>query len=164
MCVGARLGVPSRRCVASRKVHRAIRLQDPPTLAEAHKVAKEERRQPHTGVMKQEKDDVTQHSEALTELGKTSNCSERPYEPLGELDASAAAAWTITDVTPPSYASENERAMATINPPTGSVVAVTGPPACSSSASQEKKGADDDQSQTTNCYCPSISQWMLNAV
>ncbi|KRY45502.1 hypothetical protein T03_411 [Trichinella britovi] len=27
--------------VASREVHRAIRLQDPPTLAEAHKVAKE---------------------------------------------------------------------------------------------------------------------------
>ncbi|KRX34512.1 hypothetical protein T05_6869 [Trichinella murrelli] len=85
--------------VASREVHRAIRLQDPPTLAEAHKVAKEERRQPHTGVMKQEKDDVTQHLEAL----------ERPYEPLGKLDASAAAAFNITDVTPPSYASGNER-------------------------------------------------------
>ncbi|KRZ73067.1 hypothetical protein T08_14735 [Trichinella sp. T8] len=59
--------------------------------------------------MKQEKDDVTQHLEALIELGKTSNCSERPYEPLGELDASAAAAFNITDVTPPSYASGNER-------------------------------------------------------
>ncbi|KRY07689.1 hypothetical protein T12_5207 [Trichinella patagoniensis] len=64
--------------VASREVHRPIPLQEPPILAEAHKVAK------------------------ATELGKTSNCSERPYEPLGELDASAAAAWTITDVTPPA--------------------------------------------------------------
>ncbi|XP_003370640.1 hypothetical protein Tsp_09854 [Trichinella spiralis] len=35
--------------------------------------------------------------------------SERLYEPLGELDASAAAARTITDVTALSYASENER-------------------------------------------------------
>ncbi|KRX68521.1 hypothetical protein T06_14002 [Trichinella sp. T6] len=61
--------------------------------------SKEERRQPHTGVMKQEKDDVTLHLDAL----------ERPYEPLSVLDASAAAAWTITDVTPPSYASEHDR-------------------------------------------------------
>ncbi|KRZ84091.1 hypothetical protein T08_3799 [Trichinella sp. T8] len=80
--------------VASREVHRAFRLRDPPTLAEAHKGAEEERRQPHTGVMKQEKDDVTQHLDAL----------ERPYEPLGVLDASAAAAWTITDVTARIYA------------------------------------------------------------
>ncbi|KRY16169.1 hypothetical protein T01_12689 [Trichinella spiralis] len=28
----------------------------------------------------------------------------------------------------------------------------------------KKNGADDGQSQTTNCCCPSISQWMLNAV
>ncbi|KRX29694.1 hypothetical protein T05_12594 [Trichinella murrelli] len=27
-----------------------------------------------------------------------------------------------------------------------------------------KKGADDGESQTTNCYCASIRQWMLNAV
>ncbi|XP_003370768.1 conserved hypothetical protein [Trichinella spiralis] len=84
MCVGARLGGAFRRwgCVeGSASCHSA------------------ERRQPHTGVIKEEKDDVTQHLEAL----------ERPYEPLGELDASAAAAWTITDVTAPSYASENER-------------------------------------------------------
>ncbi|KRX65477.1 hypothetical protein T06_10224 [Trichinella sp. T6] len=40
---------------------------------------------------------------------RASNCSERPYKPLGEVDALAAAAWTITDVTPPSYASKNER-------------------------------------------------------
>ncbi|KRX25462.1 hypothetical protein T07_2702 [Trichinella nelsoni] len=60
--------------VASREVHRAIRLQEPPTLAESHKLAKkvgkaerhfQERQQPHTGVMKQEKDDVTQDLEAL---------------------------------------------------------------------------------------------------
>ncbi|KRZ48655.1 hypothetical protein T02_13433 [Trichinella nativa] len=66
--------------VASKEVHRVIRLREPLTLAEAHKVAKE-----------------------------TSDCSERPYEPLSVLDASAAAAWTITDVTPPSYASEHDR-------------------------------------------------------
>ncbi|XP_003366959.1 conserved hypothetical protein [Trichinella spiralis] len=74
----------------------------------SHKLAKkvskaekhfQERQQPHNGAMKQEKDDVTQHLEAL----------ERLYEPLGELDASAAAARTITDVTALSYASENER-------------------------------------------------------
>ncbi|KRX63114.1 hypothetical protein T09_14987 [Trichinella sp. T9] len=51
--------------VASREVHRAIRLRDPPTLPEAHKGAEKERRQPHTCVMKQEKDDDTQHLEAL---------------------------------------------------------------------------------------------------
>ncbi|KRX30415.1 hypothetical protein T05_14752, partial [Trichinella murrelli] len=51
--------------VASREVHRAFRLRDPPTLSEAHKGAEEERRQPHTGVMKQEKDDVTQHLDAV---------------------------------------------------------------------------------------------------
>ncbi|KRZ83139.1 hypothetical protein T08_16281 [Trichinella sp. T8] len=51
--------------VVSREVHRAIRLRDPPTLPEAHKGAEEERRQPHTSVMKQEKDDDTQHLEAL---------------------------------------------------------------------------------------------------
>ncbi|KRY06066.1 hypothetical protein T03_6831 [Trichinella britovi] len=42
--------------------------------------------------MKQEKDDDTQHLEAF----------EWPYEPLGVLDASAAVAWTSTDVTPPA--------------------------------------------------------------
>ncbi|KRY24899.1 hypothetical protein T01_4014, partial [Trichinella spiralis] len=70
--LGRRAGVSERDVVAlfaggvaSREVHRAIRLQEPPTLVEAHKVAKKERRQPHTGVMKQEKDDVTQHLEAL---------------------------------------------------------------------------------------------------
>ncbi|KRY46571.1 hypothetical protein T03_14421, partial [Trichinella britovi] len=51
--------------VASREVHRAFRLRDPPTLAEAHKGAEEERRRSHTGVIKQEKDDVTQHLDAL---------------------------------------------------------------------------------------------------
>ncbi|KRZ88478.1 hypothetical protein T08_11045 [Trichinella sp. T8] len=51
--------------VASREVHRAFRLRDPPTLSEAHKGAEEVRRQTHTGVMKQEKDDVTQHLDAF---------------------------------------------------------------------------------------------------
>ncbi|KRY41560.1 hypothetical protein T01_5264, partial [Trichinella spiralis] len=60
--------------VASKEVHRAIWLQKPSTLAEAQKFAKkvskavkhfQERQQPYTGVMKQEKDDVTQHLEAL---------------------------------------------------------------------------------------------------
>ncbi|KRX33692.1 hypothetical protein T05_10569 [Trichinella murrelli] len=41
MCVRARLGGSSHRWVASREVHRAIRLRDPPTLAEAHKGADE---------------------------------------------------------------------------------------------------------------------------
>ncbi|XP_003368846.1 hypothetical protein Tsp_15675, partial [Trichinella spiralis] len=89
------------------------RVQEPLTFAEASKLADkvrkeekhfQERRQPHNGVMKQAKDDVMQHLE-----GKSSNWSERPYEPLGELDVSATAAWTITDVTATSYASENER-------------------------------------------------------
>ncbi|KRY15262.1 hypothetical protein T12_2923 [Trichinella patagoniensis] len=60
--------------VASKEVHRAIRLQEPPTFAEARKLADkvrkaekhfQERRQPHTGVMKQKKDDVTEHVETL---------------------------------------------------------------------------------------------------
>ncbi|KRZ95668.1 hypothetical protein T08_9871 [Trichinella sp. T8] len=148
--------------VASMEVHCAIRLQDPPTLAEAHKVAKEERRQTHTGVMKQEKDDVTQHLEAL----------ERPYEPLGELDASAAAARTITDVTPPSYASGNERLNILLFYDSDAMVTVPQYLAMIYDKDHQrapallhiKKGADDGQSQTTNCYCPSTSQWMLNAV
>ncbi|KRZ48241.1 hypothetical protein T02_2968 [Trichinella nativa] len=70
---------------ASREVYRAIRLQDPPTLAEAHKGAEEIR---------------ARQDQQLQRMA---------YEPLGVLDVSAAAAWTITDVTPPSYASENER-------------------------------------------------------
>ncbi|KRX12487.1 hypothetical protein T07_6973 [Trichinella nelsoni] len=60
--------------VASREVHRAIRLQEPPTFAVALKLAEkvrkaekhfQERRHPYTGVMKQKKDDVTENVEAL---------------------------------------------------------------------------------------------------
>ncbi|KRZ83125.1 hypothetical protein T08_3930 [Trichinella sp. T8] len=129
--------------VVSREVHRAIRLRDPPTLPEAHKGAEE----------------VSKASE----LGKTSNCSEWPYEPLGVLDASAAVAWTSTDVTPPATRLKmngGEKSNGDHQPADRFRRLL----ACPSSASQQKKGADDGQSQTTNCYCPSISQWMLNAV
>ncbi|KRY79244.1 hypothetical protein T4A_7917 [Trichinella pseudospiralis] len=60
--------------VASREIYRAIWLQEPPPLAEAHKLAQkaisaeeniQERRQLHTGVTKQVKNDVTQSLEAL---------------------------------------------------------------------------------------------------
>ncbi|KRZ16657.1 hypothetical protein T11_13984 [Trichinella zimbabwensis] len=70
--LGRRAGVSERDLVARfaggvalSEVYRAIRLQEPPTLAEARRLTEKERRQLHTGVTKQAKNDVTQSVEAL---------------------------------------------------------------------------------------------------
>ncbi|KRZ96658.1 hypothetical protein T08_14019 [Trichinella sp. T8] len=74
MCVGARLGGASRRwgsvegstsCNSAAGSTYSRRSTQSCQRSEQGVKHFQERRQPHTGVMKQEKDDVTQHLEAL---------------------------------------------------------------------------------------------------